>query len=377
MPAAPTRARWYPATRIWTKHIQIYRNIAPNEFRVGSFTDALDSLTSTAVTDWNNALRSSPNSLTKYPLHCCYTDDGANANVQVWGFTGAEFDGHCGTEAIACVEDDLTPGDTSWDAYRLPQYVIVDLNFGATRDTLNHELGHVVAILNEHYNPDGSCGYPWGTTIMDGSGCGAVAPTEHDEDDFWDLLKPQEIPNPTTMTINSSSSVTFGWSSSAGVRHNVSKFYLPRKTDTNGTVIDWLYPDRSASTQPYTNIGTPSRWCVTAQGYSEAGFKSLNPWTGASYHGCISRFKGDAGNFLATTQREYGLRVRVRNNSGGSRYIWALGPGLQNIGCTEQLIANGGTYNCLASVSIGQYDALLITARTSTNLKSSGAVDFD
>lgn len=65
---------------------------AMTEWRVGSFTDALDGVTAQSATDWNNALRNSaPTNLTTYPFHCCWTDDvsppGASgtANVRIYG----------------------------------------------------------------------------------------------------------------------------------------------------------------------------------------------------------------------------------------------------------------------------------------------------
>lgn len=191
---------------------EVITNDYPVEFRVGSFTNDLDSLTATAVTDWNSALQTSLNSLTKYALHCCFHDDSSNANVQVWGFSTEDFTrdgGHCSPGAIACVDDDLTPGDREWYTDRRPMYIIVNLDTGASRNVLNHELGHVLAMLNEHYGPNYSCGYPSGTTIMDAPQCGSTTPRPHDEDDFFNLYKPREVPNPTSMAINSSGSVTY------------------------------------------------------------------------------------------------------------------------------------------------------------------------
>lgn len=362
---------------------EVVTNAYPTEFRVGSFTDALDSVVAAAVTDWNNALRSAPNSLTKFPLHCCFNDDAAGANVQVVGVPDAEIEAHCGAGAIACNEDDLIPGDASWNPFRRPLYIIVSLDRGAAVRILNHELGHSVSMLNEHYGPNFSCGYPWAVTIMDAPQCGSTTPQPHDEDDFFNLHKPQEVPNPISMTIDSGTAVTYRWSGSADVRHNVDNFYIVRKTDTNGSTIDSAYqPDYTASRQ-YANIGIPARWCVTVSGFSSAGFQGLNPWTPPARHGCASKFTGPnaGGPFLATTHRisTGAVRIRIRNLSGGDRYVWALGPALQNIGCSRVRVATGGTYSCDASLSVGQYSDLFLLVETTTPpvRQSYGAIDFD
>lgn len=218
---------------------------------------------------------------------------------------------------------------------------------------------------------------------MDAPQCGSTTPRPHDEDDFFNLYKPREAPNPTSMAINASSSVTYSWRGSSAVRHNIDLFYVVRKTDTNGSTITSSYDVYTAASKQFSSIPTPARWCVTTSGFSRAGFQGLNPWTSAADHGCISKFTGPSagGPFLGTTHRTSSsvVRIQIRNQAGSNRYIWALGPSLQNIGCSRQLISNGGTYTCNASLTRGQYaDLFLLAETTGTPVQQSyGAIDFD
>jgi len=83
---------------------------------------------------------------------------------------------------------------------------------------------------------------------------------------------------------------------------------------------------------------------------------------------------------VVTSQREYGSRIKVRNNSGGTRWIEVVGPSSEDVGCSTAVsTANGGIYQCVASVSIRQYANLIWIACTTSacTAASYGNIDFD
>jgi hypothetical protein len=182
------------------------------------------------------------------------------------------------------------------------------------------------------------------------------------------------------MSINSSSSVTFGWSSAQ--LDNIVGFYWFRETDAPGSGIDSGTVSRTTTSKQFTSVSNGDRWCVRVNGYTTAGFPSLLPFSPSSRYGCVNKGTGPAagGPFVATTHRTSSgsLSIRVRNYSSGSRNILVTGPSLQNIGCTEKSVASGSTYTCTSSVAQGQYSSLFWVAVISgTQNRSYGSVDYD
>jgi hypothetical protein len=311
--------------------------------------------------------------------------------VRVYGFAHDVFVTHCAngdlnTTIRGCVEDDLTPGNCPSDCVNIaarPLYVIIDTDH-ITQNVVDHELGHVL-YFGEHYikNPDGtySCGYPSGTTVMDAIGCGATSPQAHDRNDFFNVYKPQDTPNATTMTPGSSTQVTYAWNSGAAYRHNIESFYVDKTSDTNTTVLQFNNVSVLFSSQSYS-IADEGRFCATARGFSNAGFTGGNPWTPYPYYGCANRRTGPnaGGPFVATSQREYGSRIKVRNDAGATRYIKVVGPSGENVGCSTAIsTANGATYQCVASVTIRQFANLVWIACTTSGCTAAsyGNIDFD
>jgi hypothetical protein len=265
--------------------------------------------------------------------------------------------------------------------------VIIDTDH-ITQNLLDHEFGHTL-YFGEHYvitdpgpPPKFACGYSPGTTVMDAIGCGATAPQLHDRNDFYNVYKPQDALNSTTMNPDSASQVTYAWNTSSSVRHNIESFYVDATTDTNTTVIQFNLVSPLFSSQSYVGIPDESRFCATARGFSNAGYTGGNPWTPYPYYGCMNRRTGPnaGGPFAVTSQREFGSRIKARNGSGGTRYIKVVGPNGENVGCsTVQNISNGGLYQCVASVGIRQYPNLVWIACTTSacTAASYGNIDFD
>lgn len=357
------------------------------EYLVTSISDSFDSATDYAVTNWNNALRNyDPSRLTKYVFHknSGYDDPSPCVNIKVWGLDSATHARHCGSAtAHGCLEDDNQPDDTSFSFANRPLWAIMnegDLTFLPHKvSDLAHELGHAL-VLGEHggtsYNCESIMGHSYGN-------CGTIisSPTEHDRYDFYAAYKPQDSANPTGMQIDSSSRVTFGWSTAQTDNHT--GFWWTKETDAPGSQLAYGVVARNTTSVNYLQLGSlsnGSRWCVRVNPYTEAGFPGLLPFGPSSKYGCVDRETGPSagGPFVATTHRlpNGKVRINVKNYSSGTRYMNVTGSNLANIGCPWNYVARNAQYQCDRSLSVGQYTHLEWWAWTGSNV-SYGRVDYD
>jgi len=360
------------------------------EYLVTSITDSFDSATSSAVTNWNNTLRDyDPNRLTKYVFHYNVADDPSSCvNIRVWAVDSGTHAQQCGSAAYhGCLEDDDLPESPPVLVLsKRPLWVIMDAGEVTLADhkisDTAHEMGHAL-IFGEHAGTSYNCESIMGHSSTENSQtyCSQtiVVPTSHDRNDFYAAYKPQDSANPTSMTIDSSSKVTFDWSSAQ--LDNIVGFYWFRETDAPGSGIASGTVSRTTTSKQFTGIANGDRWCVRVNGYTTAGFPSLLPFSPSSRYGCVSKGTGPSagGPFVATTHRNSSdnLRIRVKNYSGGQRAMIVTGPSLYDgIGCPNQSVANGGTYSCTSSVARGRYPNLTWWA-TSGSSASYGPVDFD
>ena len=343
---------------------RVVRNNIVLEYLVTSDTDALDSATDAAVTNWNDGLRNySPNLLTKYPFHKNPGYDDPNANVRVIGyldvFPDYAFDHRCSVGAHACVEDELNPDDDhSVNMNATPLYVIVNLSAVTTdahkRGDIAHEFGHVL-FFNEHYTClNCSCTSGYSATyysVLDKWECDSLeGPSTHDRQDFFDAYQPKDVPGPSSMTIGTGT-VQLNWSNSA--LHNIFRFYYNRQTDTNGAFVDDGYTSDKFTVSKVYSVADGNRYCAKSNGVSDAGFQGGNIFSPRTFFGCWSQTTGAAGRLLATSHRLFGSELRVRNLSGGTRDIAILSSAFTGIGCNTATIPNNGpTLVPLASASV-------------------------
>ncbi len=343
--------------------------------------------TRNAVQQWNDALRSSPNSITKYPFHTSLTTgcDDEDANILVNWVSAATIDAKCPVDADACT-DLAYPITKIW------------IDSTASNTLVAHELGHSLWYTDQYYyhgspleihcangQTEGGHSHATYTSIMD---CDGITEST-DEYDFLYRYKP------TYQTTNPTYPDTWGsvWNgvyyvgdidvatATSWVEY---KYFWEKLTDTNGSVLEAVYQDQDlTNNSPIKNyvINLGSRFCIRTKMYNEIGYTGTDPWSARSQHSCVGAAQSqNAGFLLATTDRANAtsntLYIRVKNFSGGFRNLGIFGPSFQNIGCGYQNLANGSTRQCYVTLTRGVYTHLNWYAWEGSNL-SWGYVDFE
>jgi hypothetical protein len=353
---------------------QILHNVPGDDLLVtsaGSASALHHQQVALAITAWNNALQSSPNSLSKYALHYSGTYD-PNANVVVEFVEHAEIDEHCtigGRVAPACN-----------DGTTLPVTIYVDKTQSTTL-LVTHELGHPLQFTDQYYYPSGTCSPA--VTVMD---CEGIQENT-DEVDFRARYRPQlQSANATYPdTWSATWTVYYGgevklFSAASQVEY---LYYWDKYSDSNGIVVD---TDTTPANDRDLHFGyvVGTRYCVATLLYNEVGYAagSGGAWSPRSQFSCIGAAQDqDAGFLLATSDRNNplsnNLYLRVRNLSGGTRNVAIFGPNFADIGCGFQNLSNGSTRLCYISLARGAYSELTWFAFPPSGDPSWGYLDFE
>ncbi len=142
---------YYGGPRFYNSQPQVINrllhNVTGDEYIVTSAagTPALQLVqVQAAVTAWNNALRSAPNSITKYPLHYNGPADPA-ANIVLRFANRTTIDAECDPAPVVACNGTEYPVSTIWV-----------LQSAATTRFVTHELGHSLWYEDQYY-PDYHC----------------------------------------------------------------------------------------------------------------------------------------------------------------------------------------------------------------------------
>lgn len=322
-----------------------------------------------AVTAWNNALRSTPNSITKYPLHYNAPVD-PNANIIVRFVDRATIDRQCSTNpAVKACNDKAFPLTTIWV-----------LQSAASTRIVTHELGHTLW-YDDYYYSNYTC-VPGYTSIMD---CEDITDPP-DEVDFQYHYEPtyQSADNtyPDTWTSTWSALYQIGSVNLAFPATNVDYgYYWEKLADTGGAVLGNGYTTVNTNSKSFDyNVG--SRYCALSKIYNEVGYPGTRPWSPRSQYSCIGAAQSQNAGFLLSTSDRFNattttLNIRVRNFSGGTRNLGIFGyPNFDDIGCGYQMLNHLSTRECYVNVARGAYTQLAWYAWDG-GLLSWGYLDFE
>jgi len=327
-----------------------------------------------AITSWNNALRSTPNSLTKYPLHFNQIGD-ANATIVVNFVSAAVVDSHCQSFGDGC--NDLGfPVSNIWidDSKASALFVM-------------HELGHSFRYSDQYVRIGDRADCSPADTIMDAVGC-TRGISSSDNNDFMYRYEPgYQSANPAypdTWNASWNAYTQTGSVTEYFANSEVEwRYYWERDSDTGGPILGSGYTtvtDQQSLSYSYST----SRYCVLSKVYNETGYPGTRPWSTRSQYSCIgSADSQNAGYFLSSSDRNSGsgnaLYLRVKNFSLFDRDVALVGPAFQDIGCGYARLAWLATRQCYISLGRSAYPYLQWYAKDPYNpsLYSYGLVDFE
>lgn len=326
--------------------------------------------TASAIGAWNNALRATPNSLTKYVFHYNQVAD-PNANIIVNFVSAQEVDQKCGTFGDGC-NDMAFPVSNIW----------IDAAKASARAVM-HELGHSLA-YSDQYLSSGACSPA--DTIMDAWGCtsGITVPDNYDFMYHYEPTYQSANPSmPDTQSATWNAYTQTGSVTETFAPSDVKwRYYWQKESDTGGTFLGSGYTTQTYQTALAFSF-TTSRFCVFGKIYNETGYPGTRPWSPRSQYSCIGSAQSqNAGYFLSTSDRRDttdNLYLRVKNFSGFDRDIAIVGPAYEQIGCGYVRTGWLATRECNISLARGAYPYLQWYAKDPYNgsIFSYGLLDFE
>lgn len=351
---------------------RLLHNVAGEEYIVTSAagTPALQIVqVQAAVTAWNNALRSAPNSITKYPLHYNGPADPA-ANIVVRFANRTTIDAECAVHPVVACNGTEYPVSTIWI-----------LQSAATTRLVTHELGHSLW-YEDYYNSDKSC-VPTYQTVMD---CDDNITDPPDEVDFQSHYEPtyQSADNTYPDTWSSSWNAVYQVGSTSvvfpvtTVDHG---YYWEKRSDTPGSLLASGYTPLNENSKSF-DYSLGSRYCSLSKIYNEVGYPGTRPWSPRSQYSCIGAAQSQSAGFLLSTSDRFNssqttLNIRARNFAGGTRNVGIFGyPNFNDIGCGYQNLVHLATRECYVPLARGAYDRLAWYAWDG-GLLSWGYLDFE